>query len=131
LNGREGFGSSLGWFRVCGVNGPPVCPAFPLCCPVRPVAGGVQADRGVGRWTALCRAVQAGSQGQVCGMCRLTRRAERAILAGTLIRCARIVEVVARAWKVPARTPTARVRLCVIAHRTVQAALAVKTPDGR
>ena len=59
----------------------------------------------------------------------MTRRAERAIRAGTLIRWARIVVVVARAWNAPARTPTARVRLCAIAHSTVHAAFAVDVPE--
>jgi hypothetical protein len=84
-----------------------------------------------GRWAAVCRLVQAARQGQRCGMCRVRRLALRASRAGTLIRCARMVAVVARAWKVPARVPTARVRLCAIAQRTAQAALALKTPDGR
>jgi hypothetical protein len=45
--------------------------------------------------------------------------AERASLAGTPIRWARMVAVMARAWNPPARQPAARVRLCAIAHSTV------------
>ena len=41
-----------------------------------------------------------------------------------MTRWARMVAVVALAWKGEARTPAARVRLCAIAHRTAQAALA-------
>lgn len=75
--------------------------------------------------------VQAGCHGQRSGRCSVTRRAERATLAGTLIRCARMVGVVARVWKAPARVPTARVRLCAIAQSTVKAALALKASEGR
>jgi hypothetical protein len=42
-----------------------------------------------------------------------------------------MVAVVARAWKLPARQPAARVRLCAIAHSTAQAALAQNDPEGR
>ena len=44
---------------------------------------------------------------------------------------ARIVPVVARAWKVDARVPAARVRLNAMAAQTSQALLAQKCPDGR
>src|SRR3954447_8737368 len=82
--------------------------------PVGPGWAGRQARRCGGRWTAACSVAQAGSQGQLAGRCRVTRRAERAIRAGTLIRWARIVDVVARAWPRPARVPAARVRLCAV-----------------
>ena len=45
--------------------------------------------------------------------------------------CARIVPVVALAWKVEARVPAARVRLKAIVAQTSQALLAQKCPDGR
>jgi hypothetical protein len=48
-----------------------------------------------------------------------------------LIRWARIVAVVARAWSMLARTPAARVRLCAIAHSTAQAAFAENDPEGK
>src|SRR3954469_20550821 len=87
-------------------------------------AGGQAVARGGrwSRWTAVWRSSQAACQGQVWGRCSVTRRALRAIRAGTLMRWARIVAVVARAWKAPARVPAARVRLWEIAHSTVHAA---------
>ena len=42
-----------------------------------------------------------------------------------------MVAVVARAWKVLARQPAARVRLTAIVAIVSQAALALNTPDGR
>ena len=65
------------------------------------------------------------------GRCRTSRRAERAIRAGTLISWARMVAVVALAWKAEARAPAARVRLNAIAAQTSQAPFAVNDPDGR
>jgi hypothetical protein len=47
-------------------------------------------------------------QGQSVGRCSSRRRAERARRAGTLISWARMVAVLARAWKVEARVPEAR-----------------------
>ena len=44
---------------------------------------------------------------------------------------ARIVPVVAFAWKTEARVPAARVRLRAIAAQTSQALLAQNLPDGR
>jgi hypothetical protein len=44
---------------------------------------------------------------------------------------ARMVPVVARAWKMEARVPAARVRLNAIAAQTSQALLAQNLPDGR
>jgi hypothetical protein len=54
---------------------------------------------------------QADCQGQRSGRCRTSLRAEWASRAGTLMRWARNVAVVARAWKADARHPAARVRL--------------------
>src|SRR5699024_2680510 len=63
---------------------------------------------------------------------RCRRRAEEATRAGRLISLRRIVGVVARAREVlPVRVAVARVRLNAIAAATSQAALAVKTPEGR
>jgi hypothetical protein len=47
-----------------------------------------------------------------------------------LISWVRMVPVRARAWKVEASAPAARVRLCAIAAQTSQAALALKYPGG-
>ena len=77
------------------------------------------------------RRVQAVSHGHCSGRCRVTRRPEVAALAGTLISLRRIVPVVAlRRRSSPVRVAPARVRLNAIAANTVQAALAVKTPEG-
>ena len=54
----------------------------------------------------------------------MRRRALRARRVGMLIRWVRIVALVALAWKASARTPAVRVRLCPIAQRVAQAALA-------
>lgn len=113
----------------------PVVPALPRGFLVRALSGGVvrggQAVAGAGRWAAAYSPAQAACQGQPWGRCRVRRRAPRAFRAGTLIGCARIVEVVARAWNMLARLPAARVRLCEIAHSTAHAALALKGHDGR
>jgi hypothetical protein len=59
------------------------------------------------------------------------RRADEAIRAGTLTSLRRIVAVVALASPGPVMMAAARVRLKAIAASTSQAALAVKTPEGR
>ena len=59
------------------------------------------------------------------------RRAEEAILTGTLTSFRRIVAVVALARPAPAMVAAARVRLNSITARTSQAAFAVNTPEGR
>src|SRR3954462_4094435 len=74
---------------------------------------------------------QAVSHGQSRGRCSRNRRAERANRTGTLISWARIVPVVALAWKAEASAPAARVRLNAIAASTSQAELAAKLPEGR
>jgi len=56
------------------------------------------------------------------------RRAEDAILAGTLTSFRRMVAVVALARPAPAMVAAARVRLNAMTARTSQAAFAVKTP---
>jgi len=56
-------------------------------------------------------------------------RAERASRPGTVMSWARIVPVVARAWKVGARAPAVRVRLKAIAAQTSQALLAQNFPE--
>ena len=68
-----------------------------------------QAVRG-GLFAAVRSCCQACCQGQAVGRCRVSRRADRASRAGTLIRWARMVPVVALAWKAEARVPAARVR---------------------
>ena len=59
------------------------------------------------------------------------RRAEEEILAGTLANFRRIVAVVARARPLPVIVAAARVKLNAMTAMTSQAALAVKTPEGR
>ncbi len=61
----------------------------------------------------------------------MSLRAERASLPETLIIYARMVPVVALAWKADARTPAVRVRLKGIAAQTAQALFAANDPEGR
>src|SRR4029077_6986134 len=75
--------------------------------------------------------VQAVSHGQAAGRCRVTRRAEDAIRAGTVISLRRTVAVVDLASPVPARVAAARVRLKATTASTSQAELAAKDPEGR
>ena len=80
----------------------------------------------------MWRSSQAACQGQVWGRCSVTRRALRAIRAGTLMRWARIVAVVARAWKAPARVTGGPGE--VVGDRPQHQSMprcAVKTPLGR
>jgi len=67
----------------------------------------------------------------VLGRCRIRRRAELAMRAGTVTRVRRIVAVVARVSRPLAMVAAARVRLRAITARTSQAAFAVNFPDGR
>ncbi len=90
-----------------------------------------QAARGGPSRAAVASCVQAVSQGQSVGRCSTSRRAERASRPGTLISCARMVPVVALAWKVEARTPALLVRLNAIAAQTSQALFTVNDPEGR
>lgn len=95
-----------------GVGIRPVCPALPLWWFLAPRVlrlGGQGAVVPGGPQVLVNSWVQACSQGQCWGRCRRILRAERAIRAGTVISSARIVAVVALAWKVEARAPAARV----------------------
>jgi len=100
---------------------------------VRPLAGG-------GPQACRKSSVQASSQGQSRGRCRMTRRAEDAIRAGTWMSLRRVVAVVALAKAVPvavgsvspaARVAAARVRLNAMTASTSQAVFAVNFPEGR
>ena len=84
-----------------------------------------------GPWAWLNSAVHCCCQGQDRGRCRVSRRAEEAIRAGMLTILRRIVAVVALASPVPVMVAAARVRLKASTASTSQAALAVKTPEGR
>ena len=75
--------------------------------------------------------VQAGCQGQASGRCRVSRRAEVAIRAGTVISRRRMVPVVALASAVWVSVAAARVKLNAITASTSQAPLAVNRPLGR
>src|SRR5664280_3089664 len=78
-------------------------PGFSTSVPVGPVGGwSGEAVRGDARvaWNSWD---QARSHGQCCGRCIWRRRAERASRAGMLISWARMVPVVALAWKAEAR----------------------------
>lgn len=61
-----------------------------------------------GLFAAVASCSHAACQGQPVGRCRVSRRAERASRPGTVMSCARIVPVVALAWKVEARVPAVR-----------------------
>ena len=75
--------------------------------------------------------VHAVSQGQAVGRCRVARRAEVAMRAGTAISLRRMVGVVALARAGPEMVAAARVRLNAITANTSQAELAVKDAEGR
>src|SRR3954451_17057103 len=123
---------------VLGVMVRPVFPGLPHQILLVPFEGGAEIQTAAGAagrrvWSA--RRVHSARQGHRVGRCRVRRRAERAIRAGTMISRVRRVAVVAtaRAWpgRVAARAPAARSRLNAIVARASQAALAVNTPDGR
>ena len=85
----------------------PVCPAFPLVFSGWALLGlGGQVVAGVGGpHAAVNSASRAACQGQSLGRCTASRRAERASLAGMVIRCRRMVAVVALAWNTDAVAP--------------------------
>jgi heterodisulfide reductase subunit C len=89
-----------------------------------------QAARAGGPQPARNRASQSSWRCQSCGRCRVRwPRPCRAIRAATSIRSARMVAPRALPWKAEARHPAARVRLCAIAARVSQVALAAKRPE--
>src|SRR6266511_934354 len=93
------------------------------------VRSGQLAGAGGGRWMAACSCWKASAQGQRSGRCSVSRRARRASRAGMLIRCARMVAVVALVWKGEASAPVARVRLWAMAQAVAQAALAANAAE--
>src|SRR3954447_25990331 len=75
----------------------------PRVAPLSPLGGQAAVGNG-GSLSGVNGAVQVCSQGQDRGRCSVSRRAEVATLAGTLISLRRIVSVVARrVWVRPAR----------------------------
>src|SRR5674476_482457 len=98
---------------------------------VAPLGLGGQVAEAGGPSAAVNIACHGCSQGHRSGRWRRSRRAERAMRAGTAMSWARIVAVVARAWNLEARVPAARVRLNEIAASTSHAALAFICPEGR
>jgi hypothetical protein len=74
--------------------------------------------------------VQALCHGHLVGRWSLSRRAELAIRAGTMISLHRIVAVVALASAGPVMLAAAQVKLNAMPARTSQAALALNTPAG-
>ena len=70
------------------------------------------------------------SQGQSRGRCRVRRRAEDAIRAGTVTSVRRMVAVRHLANRGPVRVAAARVRLNAMTASTSQAALALNRPTG-
>src|SRR5450759_4863576 len=77
------------------------------------------------------RVFHADSHGQSRGRCRVSRRAEDAIRAGTVTRVRRMVAVLALAKAGPVMVAAARVRLKAITAHTSHAALAANRPEGR
>lgn len=67
-------------------------------------------------------------QGQAIGRCKVKRRADDAIRAGTVTRVRRMVAVVALASWPSAMVPAARARLNAMTAQTSQALLAVNLP---
>ena len=82
-----------------------------------------------GPQTRVNRVVKAVCQGQPVGRCRVSRRAEDASRAGTVISARRMVAVVALARFGPLVVAAARVRLNAITASTSQAAFAVNVPE--
>ncbi len=72
-----------------------------------------------------------GSQGQAVGRCKVSRQAEDAIRAGTVIRVRRMVSAGALAKDQPMIVAAARVRLNAIVASTSHAPLAAKRLEGR
>ena len=95
------------------------------------VAGGQVGMVCGGPQAAANAAVHSVSHGQLAGRCRVILRAEVEIRAGILMSLRRMVPLRAVPRSAPATEPTARERLNAIVARTSQAALAVKTPEGR
>src|SRR5659263_540194 len=82
-----------------GVPAGPVCPAFPLRFRLGLSAGGRVRPVGVVPGWPGTAGTRPAPNGQCCGRCIRRRRAERASRAGMLISWARMVPVVALAWK--------------------------------
>src|SRR5674476_549584 len=98
---------------------------------VAPLGLGGQVAEAGGPSAAVNIACHGCSQGHRSGRWRRSRRAERAMRAGTAMSWARIVAVVARAWYLEARVPAARVRLNEIAARTSYAVFALICPEDK
>ena len=97
----------------------------------RDLVGAGQAARAGGPHPAWNRLVHSAWRCQPAGRYKVMwPRPWRAMRAATSIRSRRIVAPRALACRAEARTPAARVRLCAIAARTSQAALAAKIPEG-
>ncbi len=77
------------------------------------------------------RSVQLVCQGHPVGRCRVSVRAEQAILAGTTIRQRRMVRVVAFASRGPDSAAAALLRLNAITASTNHAELAAYDFDGK
>src|SRR5665647_1686678 len=112
-----------------GVPAGPVCPAFPLRFRLGLSAGGRVRPVGVAPgWPGTAGTRPAPTASAAEGASGGGGR-ERASLAGMLISWARMVPVVALAWKAEARQPAARVRLNATAASTSQALFAANEPD--
>lgn len=103
-----------------------------LACVTVEIWAGQAAYGTGGSWVAVKAVDQACRQRQRAGRCKVRQpRPCRASRAGALMRWRRSVAPRARAWKEPARQPSAHSRLWVIAAKVSQAAFAAKTPEGK
>ena len=96
------------------------------------MAGQLQTGRQAGSGMARSRArarPNFSCHGQLCGRCRVRRRAERVIRPAREKNRRRRVLVVTTYWPRPVRA-VQRARLCAITCIASQAALAAKRPDG-
>jgi len=112
------------WGVVVRPASPPVMSTVVLVAPCG-LGGQVFAWLG-GPQTRVNSSVQAVSQGQVVGRCRVSRRAEEEIRAGTVMRVRRIVAVLALAKDEPVIVAATRVRLNAMVASTSHAPLAAK-----
>lgn len=99
---------------------------------VAPSGAGWSGSRGA-EWSADADEQRGpgGSQGQAVGRCKVSRQAEDAIRAGTVIRVRRMVSAGALAKDQPMIVAAARVRLNAIVASTSHAPLAAKRLEGR
>ena len=102
-----------------------------LSCRAKRLGGQERTGTGGSQPARLNRFVQAVSQCQSSGRCRMILRADVAILAGMVMSLRRIVPVVAFAKPWPAVVAAARGRLNAMTAKTSQALFAANDFEGR